>query len=136
MAYFYPSLEETKTPTRALDNLPVQKTMQIASPSHFFVCDELRMRMCSLDMEGYKWWVEQLRVFLTQYKWILDAYVIVSECHCSVLTVLDNFSVQEFFTERHWSKLPALWQESLDRIKVEEASQLLLTSPFDHHRCP
>lgn len=42
--------------------------------------------------------------------------------------------IQEFFTESHWSKLPAVWQESLNHIKVEEASLLLLTSPFDHHR--
>ncbi|XP_019643925.1 PREDICTED: protein RRNAD1-like [Branchiostoma belcheri] len=53
----------------------------------------------------------QLTTFLGDYRWLLDAYV------C------------EFFTEKHWDKIPASWRNVLHGIAPQEIADDLLCSP-------
>ena len=87
-------------------------------------------------MDSYKSWVKKLSEFLKQYRWLLDAYVIVSICmHCTNILIINiRWKFQEFFTEDHWSKLPPSWQDSLRNANPVQISRLLLSTPFNRYQ--
>ena len=61
--------------------------------------------------------VQSLCNFLKRYEFLSDTYVIVRE---KARERINKIFPQEFFTESHWSKLPKLWQESLQDITLNE----------------
>ena len=85
-------------------------------------------------MDGMRCWSEKLCQFLSHYRWLLDAYIIVSYSRTILLSVSSFHWLQEYFTEGHWSKLPESWQQSLRGASMTGVSQLLLSSPFQRHR--
>ncbi|CAH1273162.1 RRNAD1 [Branchiostoma lanceolatum] len=62
------------------------------------------------ETETFQHLFVQLTTFLGQYRWLLDAYV------C------------EFFTEKHWDKIPESWRSVLHGIAPQEIADDLLCS--------
>ncbi len=89
--------------------------------------------------EDCKLWLYKLSTFLSEYRWLLDSYIIVRVrmglCHYAQSCQLH---VQEFFTESHWSKLPWSWRESLmasDDESLMEIAQLIFRTPNSTPAC-